>query len=62
MSASGDSEKVGPFDKCHENGKLWSKEIRKGVKREGPWVYYNRDGTIDKSLTGTYKNDVRVSD
>ena len=29
-------------------------------KREGPWVSYNKNGTVNEEHTGTYKNDVKV--
>ena len=28
----------------------------KNGKKEGPWVDYNKDGTVDKEWTGTYRN------
>ena len=30
--------------------------------KEGAWVYYHRDGTLDKSKSGTYKKGEKVSD
>ena len=34
----------------------------KNGKKEGAWVSYNEDGTINKKYTGTYKNGVKISD
>ena len=45
-------------------GKFTGKQqgsIRNG-KLDGPWVSYNKDGTLDKEYTGTYKNGVKISD
>lgn len=44
------------------NGQLWSKgEYRNGVE-EGKWETYNRDGSVSKYFTGTYKNGKKISD
>jgi antitoxin component YwqK of YwqJK toxin-antitoxin module len=37
-----------------------SKGTRKNGARIGIWVIYNEDGTVWKSLTGTYKDGVRI--
>jgi hypothetical protein len=29
---------------------------------DGPWVAFNKDGTVYPNLTGIYKNGVKVSD
>ena len=29
-------------------------------KKDGPWVSYNSDGTVDEENTGTFKNGVMV--
>jgi len=34
----------------------------KNVKEEGVWVSYNKDGTVLKEWTGTFKNSVKISD
>ena len=38
---------------------IYQGSFRNG-KKHGPWVSYNLDGTIYQSLTGTYKNGVKV--
>ena len=43
------------------NGQLWMKGIWKGGKKEGFWEGYTPDGAMVEGFTGTYKNDVRVS-
>jgi antitoxin component YwqK of YwqJK toxin-antitoxin module len=39
-----------------------SKGTHKNGKREGVWVGYNKDGTVDKEYTGTYKDGKKISD
>ena len=34
----------------------------KNGKREGSWVSYNRNGTVDKGWTGTFKDGKKISD
>ena len=34
----------------------------KDGKKDGPWVSYNKDGTVVEKQTGTYKDGVKVSD
>ena len=45
----------------HENGKLSDKGNYKNGKRDGAWVGYYTDGTLDKEVTGTYKNGVKIT-
>ena len=33
----------------------------KDGKKDGPWVSYHGDGTVDEKDTGTYKNAVRIN-
>jgi hypothetical protein len=40
----------------NDNGQL----CRKGHYKDGPWVGYKRDGTVDEEITGTFKNGVKV--
>ena len=44
------------------NGQLESKGNFKSNKKEGLWVSYNEDGTVWKEMTGTFKDDVKISD
>tara|TARA_B110000238_G_scaffold188816_1_gene220231 strand:+ start:65 stop:271 length:207 start_codon:yes stop_codon:yes gene_type:complete len=46
----------------HENGQLWWKGNYKNDKKEGDFVWYYEDGTLNKLNTGTYKNNVKISD
>ena len=46
----------------YENGQLAQKGNQKIGKMEGAWVAYQRDGTVWKKWTGTFKNDVKISD
>ena len=34
----------------------------KNGKKDGAWVSYNQDGTVNKKLTGTFKNGNMISD
>jgi antitoxin component YwqK of YwqJK toxin-antitoxin module len=58
ISESADSQKVIPFDKYHENGKLALKGTWKDGKYHGPWVGYYDNGQL--RYKGTYKDDKRV--
>ena len=63
----------GPEEFYYDNGQLKRKGIWKDSKKEGFWVFYNKDGTkrftafkmhsftVDEG-TGTYKNNKKVSD
>jgi len=52
----------GSYISYWDNGQLLTKGNWKNGKEEGYWVYYNKDGTINIKKTGTYKNDIKVSD
>ena len=45
-----------------DNGQLRFKGNYKNNKKEGARVSYNKDGTVDKGNTGTYKDGVKISD
>ena len=45
-----------------ENGQLGAKGMYVNNRNEGYWVHYLEDGTLNKYLTGTYKNGEKVSD
>ena len=34
----------------------------KNGKEEGAWVYYGKEGTLNKKISGIYKNGVKISD
>jgi antitoxin component YwqK of YwqJK toxin-antitoxin module len=55
-----DGKREGPWVWYHANGRLLQKGTYRDDKKHGPWVSYNLDGTIYQSLTGTYKNGVKV--
>tara|TARA_X000000950_G_C13312958_1_gene417349 strand:- start:197 stop:367 length:171 start_codon:yes stop_codon:yes gene_type:complete len=46
----------------YPNGKLNIKGNYKNDEEDGYWQHFHVDGTVDKTLTGTYKNGVKVSD
>ena len=46
----------------HYNGQLSSKGNFKNGKKEGAWVSYEENGTVQKRLTGTFKDGVKISD
>ena len=44
----------------YDNGQLNKKgEYNNGLK-EGLWVHYTSDGSVDEELTGTFKNGLKV--
>ncbi len=57
-----DGEKDGSWECYYDNGQLWEKGTYKDGNRDGPWVGYLPDGTVWEEHTGTYKNDVKISD
>ena len=54
--------KVGPWVVFWSNGQVMVQGNWKNGKRDGPWVWNKPDGTVDKEMTGTYKNGVKISD
>ena len=54
--------KDGAWVYYHHNGQLMSKGNYKNGKQDGAWVSYDDDGTIKKRGTGTFKDDVKISD
>jgi len=55
-------KREGPWVAYHDNGRLSYKGAFKDGKRDGPWIQYREDGTKYGNDSGTYRNDVRVSD
>ena len=45
-----------------KNGQLGHKGNYKNGSREGAWVGYEENGTVQKRLTGTFKDGVKISD
>ena len=54
--------KDGVWISYHENGKVKARGTFKDGNKVGNWVAYTKDGTIDPTVTGTYKDGVKVSD
>ena len=52
----------GPWLQYYDNGQLLRKGAYKNGKEEGSWVYYTPDGTLNKQLSGVYKDGVKISD
>ena len=46
----------------YDNGQLSHKGNYKNSNKEGAWVGYYKDGTVNKKLTGAFKEGVKVSD
>jgi hypothetical protein len=46
----------------HVNGQLSWKGNYKNSQHEGFWVSYEENGTVQKRLTGTFKDGVKISD
>ena len=44
------------------NGQLWSKGNYKNGNEEGAWNYYNNEGTLNKEISGIYKDGEKISD
>ena len=55
-------KKEGPWVTYWPNGRPGAKGAYKNGKREGPLIFYYRDGTKNEDISGTYRNDVKVSD
>ena len=55
-------KKVGVWTTYWSNGQLLDKGKYKNGKKEGSWFHYWSDGRIWKLMSGTYKNDFKVSD
>jgi len=62
-------EKEGNWFGYWDNGQLMYKgdwecggKWNKNSKEEGYWVFYNKDGTINKESSGTYKFGVKMFD
>ena len=51
---------VGHWKAWHRDGTLRYEGDFVDGKREGTWLFFNPDGTPDASLTGEYKNNVKV--
>ena len=45
----------------YENGKKWYEGEFKNHQRNGIWMYWNEDGSIDHELSGIYKDHNKVA-
>jgi len=52
----------GLFEFFWSDGRPRAKGHFRNGNFEGSWVFYEEDGSIDKTMTGIYKNDLKVSD
>ena len=55
-------KRYGSWFYYYNNGQLNSKGNFWLDDKEGSWVFFYKDGFIDEELSGTYKNDIRISD
>ena len=55
-------KKEGVWIGYHKNGQLYSKGNYKNGKKEGEWVNYNNVGTLNKEISGIYKDGEKISD
>lgn len=55
-----DGQKDGRSEQWHANGsKEWDGQYRAGL-REGEWLFWNEDGTLDSERSGLYHEGQRV--
>ena len=52
----------GSWISYYDNGQLMYKGDFKNGKEDGSWVWFNKDGTVWKDYTGTYKDGKKISD
>ncbi len=57
-----DGVKDGPWVNYWYNGQLLAKGNWKDGEMDGPWVGYHYDGTVWEKYTGTFKDDLKISD
>ena len=57
-----DGKEEGYWVRYHENWRLWWKVTYKDGELDGRWVSYNKDGTMNKIYSGTWRDGVRVHD
>jgi hypothetical protein len=54
-------KREGSFVMYWDTGQLGSKGNYKNGKQEDTWVNFASDGSVNEELTGTFRNDVKVS-
>ena len=52
----------GIWEEYYDSGQLNNKGNFTNQKKDGFWEWFNTDGTVRDTLTGTYKNGLKVSD
>ena len=52
----------GPWVAYYENGQLMFKGDWRNGEKEGRWVWYDANGNPWKTLSGVFKNGVKISD
>jgi hypothetical protein len=52
----------GAWVSYYENGQLRSKGNFKNGKKDRSWVRYEENGTVQKRLTGMFKDGIKISD
>ena len=55
-----DDKKHGLYVSYYDNGQLSFKGTYKDGKSDGPWVFYNKDGTVNPEHTGTFRKGVKI--
>jgi antitoxin component YwqK of YwqJK toxin-antitoxin module len=58
--ADGSWVKEGPAVHWSRDGKRLEEGSYLDGKRDGPWAFWNEDGSIDNERSGVYRNDVRI--
>ena len=51
----------GPSSRYYDNGVKEGQGNHKNGKRHGDWVFYDRNGKIEKEFSGIYEHGVKVS-
>lgn len=55
-------EEHGVWVSYHANGRLASKGSYKNGKEDGLWLVFDMTGNLHESISGNYKNGIKVSD
>jgi hypothetical protein len=60
LGPNGELVKEGPYKGWSRSGKKLEQGNYHNDKRDGPWSFWNEDGSIDTQRSGVYQNDVRI--
>ncbi len=52
----------GRYEVYREYGQLWMQYYYKDGKPDGPWEWFNENGSVNKEYSANYINGVKVSD